>query len=339
MSCAVSRLAACSVLLLLIAAPSPSQQPADKLAGPSQATQSWPAREDAKITAAELIHEFEAGDEVAYELGEGDQITIEVWGRPELSGQHTIGPDGEITLQLCGPMRIVGLTREKAAEAVSRALGRYYTDLTVNIRVEQYNSNRVFVLGRVAAAGALRFETPPTLLEAITRAGSLPASGAGPEKAVLTRCAVFRGRDRVIWIDLRSLLTQGNLALNLRLKRNDIVYIPDAKEQLVYVLGEVQHPGAFALTTGMSLIEAFSQSGGLTADGAATRIQLIHQTIGVSRQFALADLLKPNGAFNESLEEGDIVYVPSKHLAQIGYLMQKVSPLTGFALLGATVAK
>lgn len=285
-----------------------------------------------RLTSAEMVREFEAGEEESYQIGEGDEITVEIWDRAELSGKHVVGPDGKITLPMSGCLRIAGQTREQAAGAIRAALAPFYTDLTVNVRIERYTSSRIFILGRVSNAGALQFESPPTLLEAITRAGSL-----GTEKATLTRCAIFRGRDRVIWIDLAELLTEGNLALNLRLKRNDLIYIPDADDRLVYVLGEVLKPGALRLTPHMSLMDALAQAGGATPDASATKIHLIRPSCGADRELSFQELLQSNRTLNVSLEEGDILYVPSRKLAHFSYWMQKISPFSSFAVLGTAM--
>ena len=56
--------------------------------------------------------------------------------------------------------------------------------------------------------------------------------------ATLTRTAIMRGRDRLIWVDLRAMLN-GDLAYNIRMKKGDIVFIPDSSETAVYVLGDL----------------------------------------------------------------------------------------------------
>ena len=43
---------------------------------------------------------------------------IEVWDRPELSGRHAIGADGQVTLPVVGPTRLIDLSREEAAKTV-----------------------------------------------------------------------------------------------------------------------------------------------------------------------------------------------------------------------------
>lgn len=246
------------------------------------------------FTSADQLAPFEVPDDGAYRLGEGDIVVIEIWDRQELSGRHIIGPDGQVTLPVVGPIRLTDLTRGEAAQTVAAALGRYYMVLVVTVRVEQYVSNRVLVLGRVSKPGIISFETPPTLLQAITLAGALPVGGTGAEKSTWGRCAIFRGRDRIIWVELEALLTGQNPGLHLRLRRNDLVYIPDADDQLVYVLGEVQKPGAFRLTPDMSFMDAFASAGGLTKDAASDRIHLIRPSQGVNRAVSLDALLKPD---------------------------------------------
>jgi polysaccharide export outer membrane protein len=294
-------------------------------------------RKERAITPTELVKEFEAPPVDSYRLYGGDEIFIEIWARPELSGKHTLGPDGKITLPVSGVLSLSGLTRDEAQDAIKNALGHYYSDISATVRVDHYSSYHIYVLGRVSNPGALQFESQPTLLEVLTRAGSLPVGGSGAEKAGLVRCAVFRGGDKIVWIDLKTLMTQGNLALNIRLARNDLVYLPDADDQLVYVLGDVQHPGAFRLSADMSFLDAFSLAGGATEDADSKHIALIRPSTGKQREVPLKELLAGNRELNSSLEEGDIIFVPKRGIARFGYILQKTSPVTTFAILGSTL--
>ncbi|HXF41318.1 MAG TPA: polysaccharide biosynthesis/export family protein [Blastocatellia bacterium] len=290
------------------------------------------------FTAPELLAQFSADDD-EYTLGEGDEITVEVWDHPELSGKQAVGPDGRITLSQAGPIKIANLSREDAAKSIRESFSRYYSGLVVTVKVDSYTSNRVFVLGRVMKPGILQFETPPTLLEAVTRAGGLPVGGSGAEKAALARCAIFRGRDRVVWIELRRLLTGDNLALNIRLKRNDIVYIPDSDDQLVYVLGEVHTPGAYRLTPNMTFLDALSLAGGPTTDANSNKMKIVRPNRNLERDVSLKDLLAMKPALNISLNEGDIIYVPKRGLANFGYIVEKITPFTTLLLFGSTFGK
>jgi polysaccharide export outer membrane protein len=290
------------------------------------------------ISPQEIIHAFEAPKVDSYTLGAGDEISVDIWSHPELSGRHVIGPDGKITIPVAGVMAIADLSREEAQKAIGAALLKYYSDLLVTVRVDRYTSYRVYILGRVNAPGALQFDTQPTLLDVVTRAGALPIGGVGADKAGLGRCAIIR-RDRMIWIDLKSLVSRGDLSLNIRLARNDLIYMPDSGDQLVYVLGEVQHPGAFRLTPDMSFLDAFTQAGGLSDDAAADRIQLISSATGAEKEMKFKDLLSQPKILNFALSEGDIIYVRKKGIAKVGYILQKASPVTAFAILGTSLGR
>ena len=297
-----------------------------------------PPRAQSSITeTTSLVAAFDAGAGEVYRLGNGDEITVDVWDHPELTGRHVVGPDGRITIPMLGSVAVADLTREDAAGAIADGIKRYLSIPIITVSVDRYVAQRVFILGRVTNPGAVVFDSAPTLLETIARAGGLPVGGSGAEKAALSRCAVFRGRDRILWIDLKSLLNGSNLALNIRLKRNDTVYIPDSDDQLVYALGELQRPGAFHLTPNMTLMDAVALAGGPTESADTTRFVVVRPDASTQREFSLSELIDPRLHLNVTLEEGDVIFVPRRGLAKFGYFMSRISPLTGMLVLGAAL--
>ncbi len=286
------------------------------------------------FTASQALKDFDADQAEAYRLGEGDVITLQVWDRPDLSGPQTIGPDGAITLPVAGTLSIAGMTREEAARAVKAALSKFYDTLSVTVRVDQYVANRIIILGRVKTPGVQKFDNVPTLLEAISRAGGLQEEGTQTKS--LSHCAVLRGRDRVAWLDLKSLMEAGDLSLNLRLKRNDVVMIPDYWDQPVYVLGEVSKPGPVRWTPGMTYLDALALAGSTTRDAATYAIVLIRPSKNVRINIPLRDVLEPLAGSNVAVERGDIIWVPSSLLADLGYVFEKLNPF-GWVFLAQAV--
>lgn len=282
-----------------------------------------PEKEQTAPASSAFLARFEAEVETIYRLGEGDEMTVEVWDRPEISGKHLIGPDGKISLPVAGAVRIAGYSRDEATKLITESLSHYYLDLAVTVRIDQYTANRVIVLGRVSNPGVVRFESTPTLLEALARAGGLPILD---KQQLLTRCAVIRGRDRIAWIDLKGLLTGVDPSLNLRLRPQDLIYVPDSDDTPVYVLGEVKKPGAYRLTPEMSLLDALAQAGGPTEDATPGVIRLIRPDKGENRELNLEGFLRPELPPNVVLEEGDVLYVPRRSVAKVGYIVQKLSP-------------
>ncbi len=205
----------------------------------------------------------------------------------------------------------------------------------MTVGVDRYSSFRVLVLGRVGVPGAITFDRQPTLLDVLTKAASLPIGGVGADKSSLVRCAIFRGRDKVVWVDLKPLLSEGRLDLDIRLARNDVVYLPDANDQLVYVLGYVKQPGAMHLTPAMSFLDAVALAGGPTPDANLSHVSLIRNSKGKHEEIPLKDFFEGRSRPNLALEDGDLIYVPPRWMARFGYFMEKVSPLTTFAVFGS----
>jgi polysaccharide biosynthesis/export protein len=283
----------------------------------------------------EALALFEAPVDPVYRLGAGDQISVDVWGRPEVSGAHVIGPDGVITLPLIGPLTLADTTREEAASDISRSLSRYYNRPAVTLRVDQYTSNRVTVLGRVENPGSLSFDHQITLLEVLAHAGALPVID---KQATLTRCAVFRGREQVIWVDLQHLLSRADPAYNIRLRSGDLVYIPDSSDTMVYVLGAVMKPGAYRLTPDMSMLDALAQAGGPNEAAKTSSISLHRQGEEEPYQLQLADLVGKQSQMNASLREGDVLYIDERGIARVGYVLRQLLPGLSIMSFGLSAA-
>jgi polysaccharide export outer membrane protein len=284
-----------------------------------------PRPPDRPYTPSKALQEFEAADAEGYKLGEGDQVSIQVWEKPELSGTQFIGPDGAVTVPVAGTMRIAGQTREDAAGAIAKALGKFYTGVSVTVKVDQYLANRITVVGRVKLPGVLRFEKNPTLLEVIARAGGVPD---GPVN--LTHCAVIRGRDKMAWIDLKSLTDGREPSLNLKLRADDLVLVPEDGDLPIYVLGQVLKPGPLRWVRGMTFMDAIAQAGGPTRDSLPSNILLVRPSQNRRVVVSVDDILSPLNTSNVALESGDIIYVPTNILADVGYLLEKLNPWSWF---------
>ena len=295
------------------------------------------AVEDRKYTDAQLIQTINESLPLEYLIGPGDLVEVQVWDQPELSGRHTVGPSGKLSLPLIGEMKVQGLTRTEAANLVKSRLETYYRDLFVNFQIIEYNNNRVFVLGRVANPGIVRFSWRGNLLEALSLAGSIPVLDRSTQ---LTKCAVIRGKNEIIWIDLKALLVDGNLNLNLHLANNDIIFIPDGHDALVYVMGEVVNPGAYRITTEMSFLDALMLAGGITLDGKKTNVRLIRNKDGEPfvLKIDMARFRKGDYQHDVTLRENDIIYVSRKGLAKFEYVLNKFSPLTQIFLIREAIS-
>ena len=293
-----------------------------------------------KISPMKALQDFEPAANEEYSLGPGDEISLEFTGHPELSGKKVVGPDGRITLSLVGPIDVADKNRNEVAKLIVNSLSPYYKDLTVTVNVDKYGSNRVIILGSVQHPGVLYFDDTPTLLDVIARAGLLANAGTGTSNVsavrdgIPERCAIYRGNDQVVWVNLRELLQGGNSMADLRLRRNDIVFVPAQQEVFVSVMGSVMHAGAIPLTPDSTLASVLAQAGGL-AEGAGQNIQVIQPSTGRISTIPFKTLLTLTGTDEVKLHAGDVVFVPQSGFYKSTYVIQRLSAV---ASLGAIVA-
>lgn len=134
--------------------------------------------------------------------------------------------------------------------------------------------------------------------------GSIKAEG-------LTEGALRKEVERLISSELRSPLVS--------------VSIVDARGKRVFVLGEVNKPGVYALESNSNVIEMLLVAGGYTQDADISKIALLRRepTSGPSverRSGATLDvqslLQQAETRDNITIEPGDIVYVPPDRLAK-----------------------
>ncbi|MCX6973762.1 MAG: SLBB domain-containing protein [Verrucomicrobia bacterium] len=255
-----------------------------------------------------------------YRLGPGDRFAFLVRGREDISREEIIvAPDGEVSLPRVGIMNVQGRTLSELTTTFIQMLGAYYENPEVTLVMKAYNNNRVFVLGRVSNPGAVSFQGPGTLLEALSLAGGLPVDTA---KSFLSRCTIVRGKDLVMRIDLKELLEKGNMRLNARLQNGDVIFIPQSDDQLAYVMGEVKSPGVVPLRSELSLLDAIMNAGGPTKTASLRDIFLIRRTQGngVVERISFQNLVgKADYRRNYTLCDGDMIYVPENGLSKLNY--------------------
>jgi protein involved in polysaccharide export with SLBB domain len=89
-----------------------------------------------------------------------------------------------------------------------------------------------------------------------------------------------------------------------------VVSVKEYKSKSVTVLGQVQKPGAFPLTPGLSLVQAISQAGGLTAIANKDRVNLTRRGKGGSKTVVLSiDAIMEGRSPDIPLQAGDSIYI------------------------------
>lgn len=273
----------------------------------------------------------------SYLLGSGDVLKLNIWSRKDISDPHIIvGPDGVISVARIGNINVAGRTREDVANEIKNKLSVYYENPEVNLSVKEYKNNKAFVLGRVANPGVITFPGYGTLLEALALAGGLPVQ---EKQAFLTKCAIIRGKDLIIWIDLKELLQNGNMALNARIQNNDVIFIPESETELVYIMGEVINPGAIRLKSHLTYMDALMMAGGPSKNANLKKTYIIRSNgnNGTVKNISLQNMLRTGDqSQNFLLKDNDIIYVAEKGVSKFNYALRQLMPALKILDMGAS---
>ena len=273
------------------------------------------------------VEAFGASAEQEYRLGPGDKFAFIVRGRPEISREEiVVSPDGEVALPRAGVVNVGGRSLKNVTHELTHTLKQHYEDPEVTLVMKLFANNRVFVLGRVANPGAVPFNGRGSLLEALSLAGGLPVDTG---KSFLSRCMIVRGSEMVVWVDLRDLLENGNMALNAKLQNGDVIFIPQSEDQLAYVMGQVVQPGVHVLRSSQTVLDAVMSRGGPNREADVSKVILARQVQGrgMVEQIDLREIpTKGDMRKNYTLKDGDIVYVGESGASKINYFITRLLP-------------
>jgi polysaccharide export outer membrane protein len=240
-------------------------------------------------------------------MGTGDQITITVFGQPDLTTQVTLDAVGIITLPLIGAVKALGLQPQQLEQLVAARLvdGGYIRNADVVVTIAQTRSRFFSVLGEVVRPGRYPLENNLSLLDALAEAGG--ATDKAEPVVTLIRAAdpntdAADNPPSVRFnLDPRSGPDPGLSTQALR--NRDVLFVPAKK--VFYVYGEVRSPGVFALEPDLNLLKALSMAGGLTDRGSDRRVVLTRKNEeGVNRENSV-DLSEP-------IRAGDVIRVKER---------------------------
>jgi len=156
-------------------------------------------------------------------LGPGDIFEARVYGEKDLSGEFRVSSEGTIHFPLLGQTAVQNLSPSEVATLLQDQLrDGYLREPYVTVRIVQYNSKKIFVLGQVNKPGTFPFEGKMNIIQAITLAGGF-TNMARKNSVIVTRAeGTVEQRIRVT-VDRIS----DGLAPNYALQTEDIVYVPE----------------------------------------------------------------------------------------------------------------
>lgn len=249
-----------------------------------------------------------------FTLGPGDQLQVEVIGRPLTRTDITVGPDGKIYFDLLPGTDVWGLTISEAKQTLEKRLEKFTAGAQVSLTLRGVGSKYIWMLGSVDKPGLYPTTTPTTLLEALSQAGGTRRSRSAVttvDISDLRHAFVMRG-GKVLPVNFQSLLEQGDMTQNIYLQPDDFVYVPSGTAREIYLFGAVRMPRALALSETPTLVAAITAGGGTVRDAYLSQVAIVRGSL-TAPQIAVVnykDIIEGR-AGDILLEPRDIVFVPN----------------------------
>jgi polysaccharide export outer membrane protein len=203
-----------------------------------------------------------------YVVGPGDVIEVAVYGNEDLSRIPTVQTNGSISYPLLGEIQVAGLTIAEVQRKITNLLAKdYLVNPQVEVKVRDYNSQYVSVVGEVNSPGRKPIRGRMRLIDALLESGGFKATASGD--VMITRPeGSFDGDRKSITVRISSAASlQDQINLELPLRNGDIITaLPKA---FVTVDGEVTRPGRYAIEADLTVTGAVSLAGGLTRFGSS----------------------------------------------------------------------
>ena len=202
-----------------------------------------------------------------YRLGAGDVLEVIVFGNDDLSRTTTVQPSGSISLQLLGEVPVVGLTVSEVKQKLTSLLARdFLVNPQVEVRIKEYQSQFVTVLGEVNSPGRKGLRGRTRLIDVLVDAGGFTPRASG-EVSITRGEGTFEGGGRVLRLRFGSASPSAIDQINMELPLRTGDTITALPKFYVTVEGEVTRPGRYVLDGDLTVTGAISTAGGLTRYG------------------------------------------------------------------------
>ena len=277
------------------------------------------------LKAKPAVKEYYVGpDDVLFvDLADEDATGKGSRSSGQQQGRSTISSEGQINLPLVGSVKVNGKTVEQVRQLLIARYKKYIKDPQVVVEVLEKKSKPIYLLGEFNKPKKIFMTRATSVIQAISEGGGIGAN------ADLRHARLIR-RNKVVAVDIYAILKEGQLDQNVWLEANDVIYVPDDKDQRVYVLGEVTEPGSVQMVHGkLTLNQAITGAGGLNRINLEIGNVRIIRTLTTTRGALITiDIkkIRDGSAMAFNLQAGDVIYLPKSKMGSWNDIMRAITP-------------
>jgi polysaccharide export outer membrane protein len=261
-------------------------------------------------------------------IGSGDLIQVDVMDTPEMEQQVRVTDDGSVALAYVGSIHVVGQTPAAAAASIQNALiaKKIMRKPQVTVRVQEYATQDVSVLGQVHTPGSYAITTPQTILKVLSLAGGL--NDAADRHVAIKRHN--SGEQLTYYVSNDTDQAFSNVAM---VYPGDTVLV--ARAPMVYVMGDVNRPGGYVIATNnarLTVLQVIAMAGSANKTAVQSRVRLIRTTEHGEVELPIhLDAMQKGKQQDMLLQPNDIVYVPFSWMKNVAMSSSSIGASTAGA--------
>ncbi len=161
----------------------------------------------------------------AYQLEPSDSIAVSYRYTPEYNQTVTVQPDGTVSLQFVGSVKVGGLTTEEAAAAIRRQAGERLLDPEVSVSLKDFEKPHFTVLGEVAKPGRYELHGQISAVDAMAIAGGFKPSAKHTQIVLIHRLDATTGEAQLL--DFKKLEKLRHDYEFTAIRDGDLIIVPE----------------------------------------------------------------------------------------------------------------
>jgi polysaccharide biosynthesis/export protein len=159
-----------------------------------------------------------------YRLQPGDVLEVQYRYSPEFNQTVTVQPDGYVTLEIGGDLKVAGFTIEETRQAILRQASKRLQDPIATIVLKEFQKPYFVVAGEVATPGKIEMRERVTAIQAIMLAGGMKETAKSSQVVVFRK--INSDMAEVKLLNLKSVRRTSDLENDLTLQAGDMVFVP-----------------------------------------------------------------------------------------------------------------
>ena len=159
-----------------------------------------------------------------YRLQPGDVLEVQYRYSPEFNQTVTVQPDGYVTLEIGGDLKVAGFTIEETRQAILRQASKRLQDPVATIVLKEFQKPYFVVAGEVTTPGKIEMRERVTALQAIMLAGGMKETAKSSQVVVFRKINSDVAEVKVL--NLKSVRRTSDLENDLTLQAGDMVFVP-----------------------------------------------------------------------------------------------------------------